>query len=238
MKRVCLLTGASGLLGTAFLERYAERYHVIAVHHRNPIQFATQQQQFIDPLAPQREMAVNAHAVHAIQADIALPLQIDRLIDEVVERCGQVDLLLNVAALRGWANLLDPHALDGVDRLMDVNVLAPLRLCVGLARRLWIADPDDNVRANRNIINLSSTAGLFVYPDYGQSMYAMSKAALNHLTYHLASEFWHIGIRVNGIAPDTFPGRVPTDAVLDEIIALDSSDRTGQVVPLYSGGST
>jgi len=33
MKRVCLLTGASGLLGRAFLERCAGAYDIIAVHH-------------------------------------------------------------------------------------------------------------------------------------------------------------------------------------------------------------
>ena len=46
MKRVCLLTGASGSLGTAFIERYAATYRIVAVHHRSPVQFATADQRF------------------------------------------------------------------------------------------------------------------------------------------------------------------------------------------------
>ena len=52
-----------------------------------------------------------------------------------------------------------------------------------------------------------------MYPDLGQALYASSKAALNHLTYHLASELWDIGVRVNAVAPDTFPGRVSIDDI-------------------------
>lgn len=40
MTRVCLLTGASGPLGTALIERYADRYQIVAVHHRRPLYFA------------------------------------------------------------------------------------------------------------------------------------------------------------------------------------------------------
>jgi NAD(P)-dependent dehydrogenase (short-subunit alcohol dehydrogenase family) len=235
MKRTCLLTGASGLLGTAFIERCAERYRIIAVHNSNPVRFASQDQRFVDPLEPRRKIPANAHAVHAIRADLSRPDEIERVVDEVTARFGQVDLLINGAAVRGWTPLLAPHALDGLDLTVSVNLTAPLRLTVGLARRLWAADPKSNVRENRNVINLSSSAGLFVYPDLGQSVYAATKAALNHVTYHLASELWHIGIRVNAIAPDTFPGRVATESVLDEIIALDGSDRTGQLAPLLPG---
>jgi NAD(P)-dependent dehydrogenase (short-subunit alcohol dehydrogenase family) len=72
-----------------------------------------------------------------------------------------------------------------------------------------------------------------MYPDLGQSLYGTSKAALNHLTYHLANEFWDLGVRVNSIAPDTFPGRIPTEEVLEAILVLDTSNQTGQVVRLY-----
>lgn len=233
MKRVCMLTGASGPLGTAFIERYADRYQIIAVHNRNPIQFATQQQVFVDPLFPSLETAANNHAVYSVRADISKQDEIERLICEVIALFGRIDLLINGAAMRKWSHLLAPGALDTVEMQMNVNILAPVRLAVDLARAFWCLDPDTNVRFNRNIINISSTAGLFVYPDLGQALYAMSKAALNHITYHLATDFWDIGIRVNAVAPDTFPGRVSIEEVLDAIITLDSSKQTGQVLPLY-----
>ena len=233
MKRVCLLTGASGLLGTAFIERYAEQYQIVAVHHQHAVQFATQEQVFIDPLFPSRELPANNQTVDSIRADISKPEEINRLIHEVIVRFGRIDLLINCAAIRAWTNLLKPGAVDAAEMILNINVLGPLRLCVGLAQNFWRQDADANVRFNRNVINISSTAGLFVYGDLGQALYGMSKAALNHLTYHLASEFWDIGVRVNAVAPDSFPGRVATEDVLQAIINLDASEATGQVLPLY-----
>jgi NAD(P)-dependent dehydrogenase (short-subunit alcohol dehydrogenase family) len=233
VKRVCLLTGASGSLGTTFIDRYATVYEIIAVHNRSHIQYATQDQIFFDPLDLHRPIPENSSAVYAYRVDLARKAEIDQLVQDVQERFGGVDLLINAAAVRAWANLLAPGAIESASAFFVVNVLAPLRLATALACACWMSDPPANLERNRNIVNVSSTAGLFVYPDTGQALYATSKAALNHLTYHLASEFWDIGIRVNAVAPDTFPERVPTSDVLDAIIELDRSDQTGQVVPLY-----
>jgi NAD(P)-dependent dehydrogenase (short-subunit alcohol dehydrogenase family) len=60
-------------------------------------------------------------------------------------------------------------------------------------------------------------------------VYSSSKAALNHLSYHLASELWHIGIRVNAVAPDVFGAEVSVTEVLDAIVAYDESLQTGQI---------
>jgi len=233
MKRVCVLTGASGLLGTAFIERFADQYQIVAVHNRNAVQYATQEQRFVDPLLPSRKIAENNGAVHSIRADVSNQREIDSLIDEVVDRFGCIDLLINAAAYRVWSHLLDEEAMNTAEEVLKVNVLGPLRLSIGIANRCWRADPEANVEFNRNIVNVSSTAGMFVYPDLGQGIYAMSKAALINLTYHLASDLWDIGIRVNAVAPDTFPGRIPTESVLDAINHFDQSADTGQVLPLY-----
>ncbi|HEY7388469.1 MAG TPA: SDR family oxidoreductase [Bryobacteraceae bacterium] len=232
MKRVCLLTGASGLLGKAFIERYACHYQIVAVHHRTAIAFATQDQEFIDPLEPEREIGANSHAVYAIRADLSKQHEIDRVVAEAAAQFGRVDLLINAAAVRYFSPVLKPGGLDGAERLFEINLQAPLRLSVGLAQALWRSNPADNLRLNRNIINLSSTAGLFIYPDLGQALYGTSKAALNHLTYHLASEFWDIGVRVNAIAPNTFPGIVATERVLEAIAAFDAGTQTGEVLSL------
>jgi NAD(P)-dependent dehydrogenase (short-subunit alcohol dehydrogenase family) len=229
MKRVCLFTGASGLLGTAFLERYAHCYEVVAVHHTSPIQFATQDQAFVDPLLPETELPANGHAVHAVCADLSQAAEIDRVLEVALRQFGRVDLLISAAAHRQWSSLLDPAALRQAERTIAINVLAPMRLAIGLTLRFWGEDPEGNVEANRNIINISSTAGSYVYPDQGQALYATSKAALNHLTYHLASELWDVGVRVNAVAPDTFPARVSIDEILDAVLEFDRSAATGEV---------
>jgi NAD(P)-dependent dehydrogenase (short-subunit alcohol dehydrogenase family) len=233
IRRTCLLTGASGVFGTAFIRRFADRYRIIAVHCRGEIAFASQRQSFFDPIEPARPLAVNDHAVHAIRADLATSAGIEAAIHEVTSVCDHVDLFIHAAARRSFGSLLRKETLDDAALLIALNVLAPMRLSAALANVMWRGDPDGNARERRNIVNLSSTAGLFVYQDGQQALYAASKAALNQLTYHMASEFWDIGIRVNAVAPDTFPGRVTVDEVLDAVIALDESDDTGRIVPLY-----
>jgi NAD(P)-dependent dehydrogenase (short-subunit alcohol dehydrogenase family) len=232
MKRVCLLTGASSLLGRAFLQRYAHQYRIIAVHHRRPVEYATQNQRFVDPLLPDRAIAANDHAVYAVPADLSQREEVERVVHEMISQCGNVDLVINAAAVRCFSPLLKSGTLECADLVFQTNVLAPLLLSTRLAQTVWDNDTDANLARNRNIVNISSTAGLFVYPDLGQALYGTTKAALNHLTYHLASEFWDIGIRVNAIAPNTFPQIVATECVLDAIAAFDAGTETGQVLPL------
>ena len=232
MKRVCVLTGASGVFGTAFINRHAHDYKIAAIYHRNCVKYATQEQKFVDPLLPHLPIPENEHAVYAIKADLTDEETRVGMVRDLLQRFGQIDLLINAAAYRGWSHLLSLEV-ENAEAIWKLNVLAPLRLSVAIAKQHWTASPEANLKANRNIINLSSTAGLFIYPDMGQALYASSKAALNHLTYHLASEFWDIGVRVNTVAPDTFPGRISIDEVLDAVINFDRTQLTGKVLPLY-----
>jgi NAD(P)-dependent dehydrogenase (short-subunit alcohol dehydrogenase family) len=230
-ERVCLLTGASGLLGSAFIRQHAARYRIIGICNRGMLEFATQEQTFFDPIDPTRPILNNAFAVHQISTDLSAPANVDAVVDEVLGKFGQVDLLINAAACRVWSQLTAyGGSLDSASEMFQVNVVAPLRLSAALARKFWAYERDNNIRHNRNIINISSMAGLYVYEDSGQAVYGATKAALNHLTYHIASEFWDIGIRANAVAPDTFPGRVSIEEVIERVIQLDCSTDTGQVV--------
>src|SRR5262245_5612387 len=140
MKRVCLLTGASGLLGTRFIECCAERYQIIAAHNQNAISYATQEQEFVDPLSSSSPLSINHHRVYSIRADLREPAQIDNTIREVKDRFGGIDLLINGAAVRHWCGLLETGGIDRAQEILDLNVLAPLRLSVGLAHAFWNSD--------------------------------------------------------------------------------------------------
>lgn len=231
-KRVCVLTGASGLFGQAFIRRHAGEYDLAVVHERHSIDHPTQHQQYVDPIDPNRSFPENDDPIFAVRADLSDQRDIEQLADLVLARFKRVDVLINAAAYRQWSGMLDPGSLDHGERHFSVNVLAPLRLAARFADKFWADHCDENVAHSRNVINISSTAGIYVYPDLGQCLYSATKAALNFATYHLASEFWHIGIRVNAIAPNTFPGIVKTERVLDETLALDRCSDTGQVITI------
>jgi NAD(P)-dependent dehydrogenase (short-subunit alcohol dehydrogenase family) len=94
---------------------------------------------------------------------------------------------------------------------------------------------DENRGANRNVINVSSISGQHLFAGEGQSIYAASKAALDHLTGHMALEFATIGVRVNAVAPNSFPSNVPTSRVVRAIEHLDAGGSNGTIVVVDGG---
>ena len=236
-RRVCLLTGSGGRLGSVFCRRYASRYDIAAVWSRRPPLMAAPTQQVFDPLGEESDLAENKTPVVTVRADITNRKAIARLVDQVLARFGRIDVIVHAAGFRHWAPMLDGDSLlDSVQRHFDVNVYAPLAVTVEVARRFWVGRAQENRTANRNVITVSSTAGVRVYPDYGQSVYAASKAALNHLTRHLAAELEPHGVRANALAPDSFPGVIATHSVTDALVRLDESDATGRILGLEAHG--
>ncbi len=230
-RRVCLLTGASGRLGRAFCARYAGRYDIVAVHAWSPLKVATQDQEFVDPLDTAREIPRNAHRVFAVRADLTDDAAVVAVVETALHRFGRIDLLVNAAAYRNWGPLIGGagNVVDTAAYQLTVNAVVPIKLSRAVAEAFWTDRPAENRASNRNVVNLSSTAGSILYPDGMQSVYAASKAALNQLTRHMASEYDRIGVRVNALAPNTFPGIVTTESVLEALVDLDSGRRTGEI---------
>jgi 3-oxoacyl-[acyl-carrier protein] reductase len=235
-----VLTGAGGTLGNAFCRTYADVYDIVAVYRARRPDAVSQLESYVDPLDPQADLAENRSAVHLVRADLAQDSDVERVVEITLARFGRVDLLVNNAAYTG----LHPNgvvdgdaALRDIDRHFAVNVGAPLRLAVRFAQRFWRDRDLENRAANRNIVNVSSLSGARVYPFVGQALYASSKAALNHLTRHLAAEFGVFGVRVNALAPNSFPAIVGTDAVAAGIVRLDRESVTGRILALEGNPS-
>lgn len=127
-----------------------------------------------------------------IRADIGNPEQARALVDETVDRFGRLDIVVNNA---GWTTVVDHGDLDGLTdeimrRTFEVNVFGTW----------WVtkrAIPHLRQAEDPSVVIVSSIAGL--RPVGSSIAYAMSKAALNHLTALLAKT--HGPIRVNAVAP-------------------------------------
>ncbi len=237
MKRVCLLTGASGALGTAFCRAHADKYEIAAVYRTKPPPVVSQRQRLVDPLG-EREPGENAHPVFAIQADITERAELARVVELVLARFERIDVLIHAAVRPTWAPILHGRKLlDSAEAQLKLNVLVPLELAALVAREYWQHNEDDNRRANRCIINVSSTAGVKIYKRLGQSIYSASKAAMIFLTRHLADELQSIGVRAHALAPNSFPRLVPTAQVVDGLRQLDQGEMTGKVLVLDRGGA-
>jgi NAD(P)-dependent dehydrogenase (short-subunit alcohol dehydrogenase family) len=236
---VCLLTGASGRLGTLFCQLYGHRYQIVAVYCSRPVHQPAEMCWRIDPFNSGVRQRIEGRDVASLQADLSDPAEIPRVVDFALERFDRVDVLVNGAAIVRHLSLTggEPVA-EHVTAMLDMNAVVPLRLAVELAQRFWRGRIEENAAFNRSIINVSSTSGAYIYPNIGQSGYAASKAALHMLTCHLAEEFAAFGMRANTVAPDSFPERVTTASVCDAIARVASGDMNGRMLLLEASGTS
>ncbi|HEY4001023.1 MAG TPA: SDR family NAD(P)-dependent oxidoreductase [Candidatus Xenobia bacterium] len=99
----------------------------------------------------------------------------ERIVGEVVQRFGRIDVLVNNASELGPMDPLAAYPWQALERVLRVNVLAPLHLS-----QLALA------AGARLIVNITSDAAVQAYPGWGG--YAMSKAALEHQSRTVAAE--------------------------------------------------
>ncbi len=129
------------------------------------------------------------------QADVADPVQVARLIDELLGRTGRLDIVVNSAGTATrqpvpHRNLVDISDEDWM-RILRTNVVGPWHVVQAAAPALRRSD-------GGVVVNVSSLAGSRTS---GSSIpYAVSKAALDHLTRLLAAALAP-DIRVNSVAP-------------------------------------
>lgn len=239
-RRVCLLTGAGGRLGSMFSRLYGHRYDILAVYHTRAPQPPLEVCWHVDPLNPTLRKPVGTARFEAIRSDLALSGEIPRVVEATLDRFGGVDLLVNAAAHIRLGSLLSGDAgFVDVRCMFEMNAIVPLRLAVELSRQCWsVQGVAENSALNRNVVNVSSTSGAYVFGGFGQGGYSASKAALNMLTCHMAEEFASLGIRVNTLAPGAFPGAVTTESVCDAIARLDRDSLTGSMLMLEAEGQT
>lgn len=122
---------------------------------------------------------------------------------EVVERFGVIHCLVN--------NVGNPSAADLGPLLAAQESSWDRVMAIGAKTALFTSKEFVPVLAvGGAILNISSAAGAGPNPNAG--LYAAAKAALNNLTATMATEWGHLGIRVNAIAPAAL---VPADRPLD-----------------------
>jgi NAD(P)-dependent dehydrogenase (short-subunit alcohol dehydrogenase family) len=138
----------------------------------------------------------------AVVADLSLPEHCEMLMQRVAGENTLLDVLVNNSG-NSWGAPFDEYPLSAWDRVLGLNVRTPFHL-IQLARPLLEAasTADDPAR----VINIGSIDGIGT-PDFENYAYGASKAALHHLTKHLAADLAP-SILVNAIAPGPFPTKM------------------------------
>jgi NAD(P)-dependent dehydrogenase (short-subunit alcohol dehydrogenase family) len=184
MALTAIVTGASRGIG-------AETARELAGAGMN-VTLAARSQDQLDAL--HEELSAAGGSVHTVVADMQRPPDLERIVDETVERFGSVDALVNNAAYFPDARLIADAQPDVWQMTMEVNVRAPLLL----SRHVY---PHMKRAGGGAVVNVVSTTG--VKAEIGLGLYGMSKAALILLTRSCAKEWLRDRIRVNAVMPST-----------------------------------
>ena len=129
--------------------------------------------------------------VLALQLDITRMDQIEDGVARALDRFGRIDILLNNVGV-GPENPAEMVTEADFDFTLGANLKGTFFMTQAVGRTMI-------ERRKGRIINMSSQAGSVVL--HGESVYCMTKAAINHLTRCLASEWARFDITVNSIAP-------------------------------------
>jgi NAD(P)-dependent dehydrogenase (short-subunit alcohol dehydrogenase family) len=148
-----------------------------------------------------------------LRADVRHEADVRRLIDQVVERFGRLDVAVNNAGTEGQLGPITGQTQDNYETTFSTNVLGTL-LSLKHQMRVMLQ------QGSGAIVNLSSIAGQVGVA--GASVYVASKHAVEGLTKSAALEGAAAGVRVNAVAP----GPVATD-MLDRFTGGNADAKAG-----------
>ena len=165
MRPVWLITGASRGIGAAIAVQAAEEGAALVLVARSP---------------SLRDIGRRLTAMGAptliVRADITEPGAAESLVSRAIERFGQLDVVVNNAAVHRGGRIADLTD-DVVDSVLACGLTAPLRIVRAAAPHL---------RRGGSIINIGSPVGL--RGSEGDAAYGSAKAGLVGLTRVLATE--------------------------------------------------
>ena len=193
--RNALVTGASRGIGEAIAARLAMEGANVVVSARTAESGESRLPGTLhDTVDRIKRAGGNAHF---IKADLAQREERERLVEEAVATYGDVDILVNNAAITYFMPVAEfPE--KRFKLMMEVQVYAPFHLSQLVLPRM-------REKKAGWIVNISSGAGIHPKAPYtrrgGGTVYGMCKAALERFTTGLASEVFDDGIAVNVVSP-------------------------------------
>ncbi len=171
-------------------------------------------------------ISASAERIAMVPADVTRAQDVARLVADVQQRRGGLDVLVNCMGLMRFGKLegLAPGALH---EMLDVNTVAPLQLSVALL-------PLMRARHGGSIVNISSISGM--RPFEGSGAYCMAKAALIMMSQVMALEVAADRIRVNVICPGMVEDTELGDAIFAREQVAASYERFRPTHPLGRNG--
>ena len=179
--KVALVTGASSGIGSAVATRLGRAGATVAVHYNGHEENAT---------AVASTITSAGGTAFIVGGDVAKVDDAKSIVKAVVDRCGEIDILVNCAGILEYARFGDIDSAS-FERQFSVNTLSVVLM-------MQAAVPHFRASGGR-VVNVSSNIAF--RPIEGCSIYCASKAAVSTLTEAFSKELASKKITVNAVAP-------------------------------------
>lgn len=164
---------------------------------------------------------------YSVKADVSDRNEVVKMIDEMIDKWGEINILVNNAGLLGAAPFIEMTE-EEWRRVLNVNIDGYFHVAQAVAQKMV------NQKKGGRIINISSIASGQIGIGTPMSVhYGTSKGAIVAFSESLAGELAPFGINVNSIAPglietDMVAGFMQNKAVIDTFMARTPKKRAGK----------
>ena len=210
--KVVLVTGGTRGIGKGICQKFAAEGATLVFTYLSSKEKAN---------AFANELSKSGVEVMAVRSDASKLEEAEALVNQIVEKYGQLDAVVNNAGITR-DNLLMRMKEEDWDDVMNTNLKSVFNVTKAVQRTML-------KQRSGSIINISSIVG--VQGNAGQSNYAASKAGIIGFTKSIAKELGSRNIRCNAITP----GFIETEMTeaLDEKVVKEWR----QQIPLKRGGT-
>ena len=197
MDKCALITGATRGIGKQIAITLAKQGYNIALNYRKENEELENSKKEIEEIGVQ---------VLAVKGDVANFENCENFVKQVIERFGQIDVLVNNAGITKDMLLMRMKKED-FEQVIDTNLVGTFNVTKNVVPYMMKA------RSGR-IINISSVVG--ISGNAGQTNYSASKAGIIGFTKSLAKEIASTNILVNAVAPGFIETNM-TDVLKDDV---------------------
>lgn len=213
MDKCALITGATRGIGKQIAITLAKQGYNIALNYRKENEELENTKKEIEKIGVQ---------ILAVKGDVANFEDCENFVKQVIERFGQIDVLVNNAGITKDMLLMRMKKED-FEQVIDTNLVGTFNVTKNVVPYMVKA------RSGR-IINISSVVG--ISGNAGQTNYSASKAGIIGFTKSLAKEIASRNILVNAVAP----GFIETN--MTDVLKDDVKQEIAKNIPLKRMGTT